>query len=114
MNFALVYLVQQFFYRIFDFFYHWYIKSGRFYSNIVLNRLEKLDYYFAWRITLKNLFQPLYKDYSIIGYVLGFFFRLLRLLITSVIYAFIFIFAAGLYLLWLAAPIYLIAKTFSG
>ena len=114
MNFALVYLGQRFFYRVTEFLRHWYVKSARMYSNWVLDKLEDLDYYLAWRITFKNLFQPLYKDYSIIGYVLGFLFRSGRLFVAGLIYVFIFILAIGLYLLWLALPIYLVAKFFSG
>jgi len=109
MNFAPGYLIQRFFYRIFEFLRHWYVKSFRIYSNFVIDKLEDIDYYLAWRVTLKNLFQPLYKDYSIIGYVLGFFFRFWRLLIGTIIYAFIFIIAIGLYIIWLLIPPYLLA-----
>ena len=42
-------------------------------------------------MTLQNLFQPLYKDYSMIGYVLGFLFRIARLAIATVVYAILLI-----------------------
>lgn len=108
MNFALVYLGRRLIYRIFEFLRHWYIKSIRMYSNFVLNKLEGLDRHFAFVITAKHIFHPLYKDYSIIGYVLGFLFRLLRLIIGAIVYAAIFIIAIFLYLIWLAAPIYIL------
>ena len=55
MNFALVYLLERFFHRIFEFLRHWYVKSGRMYSSWFLDQLEEVDYYLAWRITFKNL-----------------------------------------------------------
>lgn len=107
MDLAVVYLIQHFFYRILEFLRHWYVKSIRMYSNFVLDKLERLDRYFAFIITAKHIFQPLYKDYSIIGYVLGFLFRLLRLVIGALAYAVIFIIAVFLYIIWLVSPIYI-------
>lgn len=113
MILALSYLTQRFFYRLIEFLRHWYVKSVRIYSHFVLNQLERLDYRLAWKITLKNLFQPLYKDYSVIGYILGFLFRSFRLLFASFIYAAIFSVAAVFYLLWLSVPIFLVYKIFA-
>jgi len=110
---ALVYLVKRFFYRIFDFLRHWYVKSAKIYSNFVLDRLNRIDRMLAWRVNEKNLFQPLYKDYSLTGRALGFILRSLRLIVTSVIYVFIFAFAFLVYLVWLAIPIVIILKIFS-
>ena len=112
MNFALGYLAQRFLYRVVEFLRHWYVKSVKIYSNFVLNVLSRIDHYLAWKITLKYLFQPLYKDYSPIGYILGFLFRLGRLTIASVIYGTLFFIAIGLYLLWLLVPAYLIYLIF--
>lgn len=105
-SFALSYLTHRFFYRVVEFLRHWYVKSVRIYSNFVLNVLGRIDYYLAFKITLKNLFQPLYKDYTFIGYVLGFFFRLGRLAIASIVYGALFFIAISLYLFWLAIPVY--------
>lgn len=112
MNFALGYLAYRFVYRIGEFLRHWYVKSMRIYGNFVINRLEHLDYFFAWKITLKNLFQPLYKDYSLIGYILGFIFRALRLTIASFVYLIIFAAAILIYIIWLLTPVFLIVKIF--
>ncbi|MFH1161667.1 MAG: hypothetical protein V1696_00075 [Candidatus Jorgensenbacteria bacterium] len=107
---ALVYVAERFFYRLIEFFRHWYVKSGRLYSNFVLNQLEKLDYYLAWKITARHLFQPLYKDYSVIGYAMGFSLRLIRLTVASAVYMVVICFAIAVYILWLLLPIYLIFK----
>ena len=110
MNFAPGYLVVRFFYRIFEFLRHWYVKSIRWYSNAVLDRLQDIDRSLAWRITFKNLFEPLYKDYSIIGYFFGFLFRLFRLIMGGLIYIVIFALALVFYLAWLALPAYLVFR----
>ena len=107
---ALTYLVQRFFYRLIEFLRHWYVKSIRIYSNFVLDKLERLDYYLAWKITLKNLFKPLYKDYTFLGFILGFIFRLIRLFIGGFIYGAVFLMAVAFYLVWLLLPVVLIFK----
>lgn len=114
MNNAFVYLSRRFFYRIAEFLRHWYLKSPKFYANFVLNKLEDIDYHIAWKITLKKLFEPLYGDYSALGYILGFIFRLGRLIIGSFIYALIFLVAISLYLIWLLTPIYIIYRIIYG
>lgn len=105
---VLVYLIRRFFYRIYDFLRHWYVKSAKIYSNFVLDRLAKIDRVLAWRINLQYLFQPLYKDYTIIGYGMGFLLRLLRLIGTGFVYLVIFAIAILIYLVWLLIPILIV------
>lgn len=81
------------------------------YFDFVINCFESMDRVFAWKITAKNIFKPLYGDYSFIGYVFGFLFRIVRLVITTVIYVCIFIVAALLYVLWLFIPLFFLYKT---
>ncbi len=106
---ALVYLGERFLWRIADFLRHWYIRSAKVYSNYVVDRLEHLDRFFAWKITLQNLFSPLYKDYTIVGYLLGFFLRSARLIVASVFYVLVILIAVFLYILWLLLPPFLVA-----
>ncbi|MBI4033968.1 MAG: hypothetical protein HY378_00255 [Candidatus Brennerbacteria bacterium] len=113
MNSAPVYLIERFFYRIRTFLEHWYIVSFKKYSNFVLNLLARVDYYLAWKITLRHLLQPLYGDYTPLGYILGFIFRSGRLIAGSVVYLFLFALTAGLYLLWLLVPPFLVYLIFS-
>ncbi len=101
---AFIYLGEHFLYRIMEFLRHWYVKSGKIYSNFVLNKLSEIDEVLAWRITLNHLFEPLFKDYSIIGHILGFIFRILRLSVASVVYIIIFAVVIFGYLLWLLIP----------
>jgi len=60
-----------------------------------------LDRTFAVRITFRYLFQPLYKDYTVIGRFLGFIFRTSRILVGIVVYVFFIILFLVFYLAWL-------------
>lgn len=113
MGAALLYVARRAAYRLAEFFRHWYVKSARIYFNFVLDRLERLDYFFAWRITARHLFDPLYRDYSLVGYVLGFFFRSFRLLVASAVYVLGAAFAFACYVVWLLLPPLLLLLAFS-
>jgi len=108
MDFSLVYLAGRFLYRIREFIFDWYVGSFRRVSHAAVSFLERLDQGIAWRITLRNLFQPMYQDRSIIGRILGLFFRSGRLSIGSIIYAVIIVIALAIYILWDLIPIYII------
>ena len=112
MNFFAAYLGNRCLFRVGDFLRHWYVTSGKKYANACLNIFERLDRVFAWKINVLNIFTPLYKDYSFIGYVLGFFIRLLRFLVTSFVYAFMFLCAVALYVLWLLVPLFVVYSIF--
>jgi hypothetical protein len=110
MNFAAVYLIQRFFYRIWMFFYDWYIASFLFIGRHCIDLLERLDRYWALRITFKNLFQPLYQDHTAVGRILGFVFRILRIICALGIYLFIILLAIVIYAAWAGLPIYIVSR----
>ena len=105
---TIAYLVNRLFYRITDFLRRWYIKSFFVYAHIMVSALGRLDETFALKITARHLFEPLYQDKSIIGYVLGFVFRSIRILVAFFIYAILVVFFTLVYVAWLAVPIFLI------
>lgn len=78
-----------------------------------MNALESLDRTFALRITLQNLFQPLYQDHSVVGHLLGFLFRLVRLAVGAAAYAFLIALAVVVYLSFAFLPFYLVYRSFS-
>jgi hypothetical protein len=88
------------------------VKSFLLYTDKVNSYFHKLDRTFAWKITFQNLFQPLYKDYTIVGYVLGFTFRLARLFVASLVYGGVFVVALGAYLVWVLLPPYFVIRLF--
>jgi len=108
MNFAAVYLVRRFFYRLLDFFHHWYIDGSRNFGHWFISSLESLDRTFAIRITLRYLFHPLYKDYTIIGRILGFIFRSARIFLGLAVYSLLTILFLVIYVGWLLVPLLII------
>lgn len=104
MNFALVYLLHRALYRLGDFFHHWYIDGTRAFAHKFISLLEELDRTFAISITFRYLFQPLYKDYSVVGRIVGFVFRSGRILIGGVVYVFVAVLFLVAYFAWLVIP----------
>lgn len=112
MNNALTYVIGQIGSDVFLFFRHWYydaffafFRAGRFVARGVERRV-------AFVVTLRHFFQPLYQDYSFIGYLFGPAFRFMRLVIGAAAYAVVLppIIAAGA--LWALAPVAVFFKIF--
>lgn len=104
MSFAPLYLLNRLFFRISDFFHHWYLDGSHAILNGFTSTFENMDRTFALRVTLRYFWKPLYGDYSIVGRIFGFFFRSARILLAA---AFYLVFAAVMlaaYLVWLALP----------
>lgn len=110
MDIFLVYLFDRFVYRISHFIRHWYVDSFMSYGRFVVARLEDMDQTIAMKVTWRNIFQPLYQEYNAIGYVLGFIFRSIRLLIGGVVYGVVLLVATAVYLVWAGIPVYIILK----
>lgn len=107
-NLSLVYLLTHLGRRVLDFFRHWYYHGFLRATHWSYNFLERLDRFFALRITAKNWFQPLYQDYTFIGYLWGFVFRTTRILAALTVYGFFIAISFCLFLLWAAIPIFVI------
>jgi hypothetical protein len=60
------------------------------------------------KANLRNLTKPLYGDYTIVGYLIAFPYRVLRIFFGLLIYFFIFIFYLFFLLAWLFLPIFLL------
>lgn len=105
---SLVYIFTHLGRRITDFFRHWYVDGFFKIVHWTLNFLERMDQSFALRITVKNWFQPLYQDYSFIGYLWGFVFRTIRILVGLAVYLLFVAVAFGLFAIWAAIPLYVI------
>ena len=114
MDFAPIYLLQRLIYRIFEFFHHWYVDGSRAIGKQFIVTLTAVDQSFAVAITLRHFFEPLYKDYSPVGRVLGIIFRTGRIIFGTVAYIVISIIFAAIYLAWLALPIALLWSAFFG
>lgn len=105
MSFAPIYLVERGLFRIYEFFRHWYADGSRFLAHVFISSLERLDRSFAVRITLRYFFEPLYKDYTVVGRILGVVFRSIRILLGTAVYLVCTVFFVAIYALWLALPL---------
>ncbi len=103
-EFALIYILNRTLYRIADFFHHWYFDGSRNFMHAFISFLERLDQTFAVAINFHFLFQPLYKDYTIVGRILGPIFRGGRIVVGLVVYAFFAAIFLALYLVWILLP----------
>jgi len=112
MDFSLIYIANRVLYRIGDFFHHWYIDGSRRFIHAFISKLEELDKAFAFRVTIKHFFEPLYKDYSIVGRILGIVFRLGRIAVGGVTYAFISVVFLAAYIAWLLIPVAIVVYAF--
>lgn len=104
MDFAPVYLLERAWYRFVDFFHHWYVDGSRVIGHRFVTALEETDRSLAIKVTILHFFEPLYKDYTVIGRILGVIFRTFRIVIGLVVYAVIVALFLLFYLAWLATP----------
>ncbi len=111
---AVIYLIQRFFYRIWEFLTHWYVGGYFAIGGKFLNILEYLDQTLALRITLRYFFQPLYRDYSFIGYLIGIPVRAVRTFIGLIAYGAVIAAGVAVYLAWAAVPLYFLKIAFYG
>ncbi len=112
LDVSLLYIVTHLGRRIADFFRHWYV-DGFFRSvDWTLSILERLDKKFAIRITAKNWFQPLFQDYTIIGYIWGFIFRTIRIFFGLGVYLAFVLFASALFAGWAILPLFIMYQIF--
>jgi hypothetical protein len=109
-NFSPVYILQQFFLRIYDFFYHWYVEGVLFLWRRFRFISGSMEQSFAIRVTAKHLFEPLYKDYSIIGHILGPIFRIGRVVIGSFFYLVMAVVFFVLIVVWVSIPLFIIVN----
>lgn len=107
---VLAYLGSRFFYRLFDFLRHWYKNGLFFFFRRIINLLEKLDRYFALKVTFRHFLKPLYQNHTFIGYLLGFIFRGIRLVVASLVYFLIILTGLALYLAWASIPVFVLSK----
>ena len=104
MGFAPLYLLNRLFFRLADFFRHWYFAGSRSFGHRFISTLSSLDRRWALRQTVRHFFRPLYGDYSYVGRVLGVIFRIFRILIALALYTLCTILFAAAYLIWLLIP----------
>lgn len=106
----LVYLIKNLLLSIVLFFKHWYWDGFHFIYGKALGIIRGLEKRLAIRINIHFIFKPLYQEYNIYGYFLGFLFRTFRIITGGLAYILIMAFFAAVYLLWAALPVFVAYK----
>ncbi len=112
MDFAPAYILKRGLFRIKEFLHHYYIDGTRFLFYKFTNFLENIDQSVAFKITWKNFFVPLYRDYTIVGRIMGIIFRSIRIVVGAAVYLFLGTIFLLVVLIWLLIPIILVALSF--
>ncbi|HPW34588.1 MAG TPA: hypothetical protein PK367_02405 [Candidatus Paceibacterota bacterium] len=105
-----LHIIKNLFFHIFLFFKHWYWNSGQLIYGWTLQTIRNMERRLALRINMRFMFQPLYQEYNIYGYILGFMFRAFRIITGGISYILIIIFASITYLVWVLIPIFIVYR----
>ena len=109
-----MYLFRNLFLTVFLFFKHWYVDGFNSIFGWALGTVRGLEKGLALRINFRFLFKPLYQEYNIYGYVMGFLFRVLRIIVGLLGYLFIMAIAVLIYVVWAAAPVFVVYRIITG
>ena len=107
---ALTYILGRILGAVGRFFAHWYTKGSALYWHSVLDFFEELERMVSLRVTIANWYRPLYGDYTRFGMIFGIPVRLVRVMLSAALYAFLFAFFAAAYAGYLALPIFLLSR----
>ncbi|OGY62053.1 MAG: hypothetical protein A3H06_02475 [Candidatus Colwellbacteria bacterium RIFCSPLOWO2_12_FULL_44_13] len=108
MNFAIGYCLYRAGYECVVFVKRWYGEGLRTIVQKCIAILERLDQTLALKITAKNLIEPLYKDKTFLGYLLGFVLRAGRIIVSVIIYSGVAAVGSIVCFLWLALPLFIV------
>jgi hypothetical protein len=109
-----IYLGKTIAFRIYMFFRRWYAGGFLMLYGMWLGLVRASERRLAIRINARFLFQPLYQERNIVGYVMGFLYHFFKIFLGGVWYGITACIIAFLYLLWAAVPIALIYKIIKG
>lgn len=96
--------------RIVEFGRHWYIDGSFWFLHSLQGGYKNLEQTLALRATIYHIREPLYGDYTWSGRIIGFVFRVLRILLALVLYFLLVLISAISYAAWLTLPIYLLVR----
>lgn len=88
----------------------WWKDTFFFWKETFEKTIFRLEKFFAVKVNIHYIFQPLYQEYNIFGYLFGFPLRSLRILTGSIVYLFIFLFFLTTYIFWSLLPFLILYK----
>lgn len=110
MTGAAIYILKTGYYRLFEFFRHWYVEGARRWYSGFLYIFSRGERTLAVRANIFFLFSPLYQERNIIGFILGFFVRLFRIIGGGLYYLCAAVLFMVTFVLWAALPLVCIYK----
>ena len=111
---AIWYFVRSLAFSIVFFLKHWYLDGFFAVARAVGLILGSLEKSLALKINLYFIFEPLYQERNIYGYVIGFLYRSFKLFFGGLLYAVIVLCGVGAYALWALIPLYGIYRIIYG
>ena len=90
---------------MFAFFNYWYLQSPGRFLRAFLAAFSHLEGQIGVITTARNLNKPLFQDYTLQGRLIGFGFRLLRILMGIILDILLGTFYLVVFLIWIAFPI---------
>jgi hypothetical protein len=105
---AFSYAISRLFFHVTLSLRHWYYDSFFLYVHFGVGLFRRMDRHLAFVLTLRHFFEPLYQDYSVIGYVFGFVFRTLRLMLGAAIYLVLIPPFIALFIAWALIPVWVV------
>ncbi|MFA7201407.1 MAG: hypothetical protein WC099_00140 [Candidatus Paceibacterota bacterium] len=111
---VVIYLSKTFVFRVGVFFRHWYVDGFFAFYGVWMRFLRMCERKLAIRINVRFLFQPLYQERNIVGYVLGFLYRFIKILFGGILYVGTGIVTFGIYIVWALFPAILIYRGIFG
>ncbi len=111
---AIWYFVRSLAFSIVFFLKHWYLDGFFAVVRYVGSLLHALEKNLALKINLYFIFEPLYQERNIYGYVIGFVYRSMKLFFGGLLYAVIVLCGVAAYVLWALIPLYSIYRIVYG
>jgi hypothetical protein len=108
------YLLRNLFLDILLFFKHWYYDGLIFIYGKALGIIRGFEKGLAIRINVRFIFQPLYQERNIYGYILGFLFRSFRIITGTFLYFLVIAGALMIYIFWASIPVYAVYQIIKG
>jgi hypothetical protein len=103
---AIWYFVQSLVFLVVSFFKHWYVDGFFYVVRAIAAMLRALEKKWALKNNAYFMFEPLYQEKNIYGYIFGFVYRSLKVFFGGMVYVVIVTCGLSLYIVWALIPLY--------
>ena len=93
---------------------HWYVDGFFFAYHHLARALTRVERLFALKANAYFLFDPLYQERNIVGYVVGFIYRFLRLMCGGIVFFVTLLLGICGYVLWACSLPYIVFRIIYG